>query len=66
MFKWPDPPEGWILITVPFAIYWGASFAVAVIVGFVMWELAASEDDKKRGFWKTLLSFGKKKKTEQV
>lgn len=66
MFKWPDPPEGQILVQVPFAIYWGASFAVAVAVGVVMWELAASKDDKSRGFWKTLLLFGKNNAKEHL
>jgi hypothetical protein len=61
MFKWPDPPQGRVLIVAPFAIYWGASSAVAWLVGAVMWVIAASEEDKKRGLWKTMLAMGKKK-----
>jgi hypothetical protein len=47
-------------MTAPFEIFLGASVLIAVIVGGVMWEIAASEDDKSRGFWITIFSFGKK------
>jgi hypothetical protein len=36
MFKWPDPPEGQTFITAPFAIYWGASISLAIVVGIVI------------------------------
>jgi hypothetical protein len=32
MFKWPDPPEGQILITLPFVLYWVFSVFGALIL----------------------------------
>ncbi|OCK74595.1 hypothetical protein K432DRAFT_397961 [Lepidopterella palustris CBS 459.81] len=33
MFKWPDPPEGQILVRLPFEIYWAVSGSVTLIFG---------------------------------
>jgi hypothetical protein len=37
MFKWPDPPDGQIIVRLPFEIYWAASLSVTLILGFVMY-----------------------------
>jgi hypothetical protein len=33
MFKWPDPPEGEIIMWLPFRIYWAASGALTLLLG---------------------------------
>jgi hypothetical protein len=37
MFKWPDPPDGQIIVRLPFEIYWAVSLSVTLILGFVMY-----------------------------
>jgi hypothetical protein len=44
MFKWPDPPDGQIVVRLPFEIYWAVSGSVTLILGFGMlfyylWQL---------------------------
>jgi hypothetical protein len=34
MFKWPDPPDGQIIVRLPFEIYLAASLSVTLILGF--------------------------------
>jgi hypothetical protein len=36
MFKWPDPPDGQIIVRLHFEIYWAASGSITLILGFVM------------------------------
>jgi hypothetical protein len=39
MFKWPDPPQGQIVVRLPFEIYWAVSGSVTLIFGcgIVFW-----------------------------
>src|ERR1700731_4906025 len=37
MFKWPDPPDGQIIVRLPFEIYWAASLSVTLILGSGMY-----------------------------
>jgi hypothetical protein len=44
MFKWPDPPDGQIVVRLPFEIYWAVSGSVTLTLGFGMlfyylWQL---------------------------
>ena len=32
MFKWPDPPEGRIIVKLPFTIYWTVSGSVTFLL----------------------------------
>src|ERR1700722_12175953 len=43
MFKWPDPPDGQIIVRLPFEIYWAASLSVTLILGFGMYGLTVKE-----------------------
>jgi hypothetical protein len=36
MFKWPDPPDGQIVVRLPFEIYWAVSGSVTLTLGFGM------------------------------
>jgi hypothetical protein len=36
MFKWPDPPDGQIIVRLPFKIYWAVSGSVTLTLGFGM------------------------------
>jgi hypothetical protein len=48
MFKWPDPPEGHIIVTLPFALYWGISAALAIVLGAIMLYLAYNKADRQK------------------
>jgi hypothetical protein len=41
MFKWPDPPEGQILVRLPFEIFWAVSGSVNFLLGcrIVVWAV---------------------------
>jgi hypothetical protein len=43
MFKWPDPPDGQIIVRLPFEIYWVASLSITLILGFGMYIWTATE-----------------------
>jgi hypothetical protein len=43
MFKWPDPPDGQIIVRLPFEIYWAASLSITLILGFCMYTWTATE-----------------------
>ena len=32
MFKWPDPPEGQVVIKLPFTIYWAVSGSITAVI----------------------------------
>lgn len=57
MFKFADPDEGELFSKVPFAIYWGTSALLSVIVGWAMWYFGPSqlrkenETQKQGGFF---------------
>jgi hypothetical protein len=36
MFKWPDPPDGQIVVRLPFEIYWAVSGPVTLTLGLGM------------------------------
>jgi hypothetical protein len=44
MFKWPDPPDGQIIVRLPFEIYWATSLSVTLILGFGMYIWTATEN----------------------
>jgi hypothetical protein len=44
MFRWPDPPDGQIIVRLPFEIYWAASLSVTLILGFGMYILTVREE----------------------
>jgi hypothetical protein len=46
MFKWPDPPEGQIIVRLPFEIYWATSLSVTIILGFgmIIWSVKENPD----------------------
>jgi hypothetical protein len=54
IFKWPDPPEGQVVVKLPFVIYWAVSFALTLVVGSVMWYFTLKGSGS---FWKKLFSF---------
>jgi hypothetical protein len=43
MFKWPDPPDGQIIVRLPFEIYWAASLSITLILGFGIYTWIAAE-----------------------
>jgi hypothetical protein len=43
MFKWPDPPDGQIIVRLPFVIYWAVSVSITLILGSAMICLAKWE-----------------------
>jgi len=43
MFKWPDPPDGKIIVRLPFEIYWATSLSITLILGFGMYIWSARE-----------------------
>jgi hypothetical protein len=47
MFKWPDPPDGQIIVRLPFEIYWATSLSVTIILGFsiLIWAILTKPDD---------------------
>jgi hypothetical protein len=47
MFKWPDPPDGQIIVRLPFEIYWAASLSVTLILGFSMYVWGVREKPDK-------------------
>lgn len=47
MFRWPDPPDGQIIVRLPFEIYWAASLSVTLILGFGMYILTVREELEK-------------------
>jgi hypothetical protein len=36
MFKWPDPPDGQIVVRLPFKISWAVSGSITLTLGFGM------------------------------
>ena len=43
MFKWPDPPDGQIIVRLPFEIYWAASLSITLILGSGMYIWSVME-----------------------
>jgi hypothetical protein len=43
MFKWPEPPDGQIIVRLPFKIYWAASLSVTLILGFGLYIWSVGE-----------------------
>jgi hypothetical protein len=56
IFKWPDPPEGQVVVKLPFVIYWAVSFVLTLAVGSVMWRFTS---EGSGSFLKKLFSFGR-------
>jgi hypothetical protein len=56
MFRWPDPPDGQIIVRLPFEIYWAASLSVTLILGFGMYILTVREELDK---WLKMVVAGK-------
>jgi hypothetical protein len=50
MFKWPDPPDGQIIVRLPFEIYWAASLSVTLILGFgtYIWSVREKPEEWRR------------------
>ena len=47
MFKWPDPPDGQIIVRLPFEIYWAASLSITLILGSGMYIWSVMEKPLK-------------------
>ena len=47
MFKWPDPPDGQIIVRLPFEMYWAASLSITLILGSGMYIWSVMEKPLK-------------------
>ncbi len=57
MFKWPDPPEGKIIIKLPFTIYWAVSGTVTGLLLCVSAPLLFRFEEWQWRFWRIRVSF---------
>lgn len=44
MFKFAEPPDGEIISKVPFALFWGVSIGIALIVGAAIRRFASGKE----------------------